>query len=119
MEHIILRDLPVSFLIRTLQFLNSLSADLFPLRKIPWATASLKSNGLSNTLTFLTFLKHSNAFNVFHASRETPLAISVLLFLVYLLDMVLSNICKSLGLESAFLPRIIGKVCDRCCLCPS
>lgn len=59
------------------------------------------------------------AFRVFHTSIETLITIMFLLFLVYLLDMVLSNICKSLGFESAFLPRIIGKVCDLCCLCPS
>lgn len=39
--------------------------------------------------------------------------------LVHLLFMVLSSICKSLGLESAFLPRMIGKVWDLCCLWPS
>lgn len=103
------------FLIRTLHFWTT-SWWFFPLRKTPQATASLTSSVLSGTSVFPIFLKYYNAFHVLYTFRESHL---FLFFLVYLLVMVLSSICKSLGLESAFLPRIIGKVCDLCCLCPS
>lgn len=35
---------------------------------MPWAMGSLQSRGLSGT-TFLTFLKHYNAFHALHTAR--------------------------------------------------
>lgn len=67
---------------------------------------------VTSVVWYFSHLTH-DAFPVLHTGWQNPLP------LAYLLFMVLSNICKSLGLESAFLPRIIGKVWDLCCLCPS
>lgn len=118
--YLVIRLFPF-FFIRTQHFLNPLLwwFFFFSKKKFSGLQQAWKAVILVAHQTFPTFLKHYNAFRVFHTSIETLITIMFLLFLVYLLDMVLSNICKSLGFESAFLPRIIGKVCDLCCLCPS